>query len=64
MKKIKSALTSVLIIVIATLSLTACGEVTYTAESGFYYSSDKGHSYGDGAKEYAVGETVYPCVSE
>lgn len=62
MKKIKSALTSVLIIVIATLSLTACGEVTYTAESGFYYSSDKGHSYGDGTKEYAVGETVYMKV--
>lgn len=35
---------------------------TYTASSGFFYSSDKGHSYGDGTKEYEVGETVYMKV--
>jgi hypothetical protein len=37
-------------------------ETTYTANSGFYYSGDKGHSYGDGTKEYSVGETVYMKV--
>ena len=36
--------------------------VTYSAASGFYYSSDKGHTYGDGTKEYAVGESVYMKV--
>ncbi len=36
--------------------------LTYTAVSGFYYSSDKGHTYGDGTKEYAVGESVYMKV--
>lgn len=34
----------------------------YDASSGFYYSSDKGHSYGDGTKEYEVGKTVYMKV--
>ena len=62
MNKIKRTLASVFIIVLAMLSLTACREVTYTAVSGFYYSSDKGHTYGDGTKEYAVGETVYMKV--
>ena len=36
--------------------------VTYTAASGFYYSGDKGHTYGDGTKEYVVGESVYMKV--
>ena len=62
MNKIKRTLTAVFIVVMAMLSLTACGEVTYSAASGFYYSGDKGHSYGDGTKEYAVGETVYMKV--
>lgn len=35
---------------------------TYRASSGFYYSRDKGHSYGDGTKEYDVGDTVYMKV--
>jgi len=42
--------------------LSGCGEITYEAASGFFYSSDKGHSYGDGTKEYEVGETVYMKV--
>lgn len=62
MNKIKRTLTAVFIVVMAMLSLTACGKVTYSAASGFYYSGDKGHSYGDGTKEYAVGETVYMKV--
>lgn len=38
------------------------GETTYTAESNFFYSADKGHSYGDGTKEYEIGDTVYMKV--
>ena len=48
------------------VSLAGCSvpwsKVKYTAASGFFYSGDKGHSYGDGTKEYAVGETVYMKV--
>lgn len=46
--------------------LTGCSvpwsKTTYTAYSGFFYSGDKGHTYGDGTKEYTVGETVYMKV--
>ena len=38
------------------------GEPEYKAVSGFYYSSDNGHTYGDGTKEYSVGKTVYMKV--
>lgn len=38
------------------------GPTSYAAVSDFYYSSDKGHSYGDGTKEYAIGDTVYMKV--
>lgn len=38
------------------------GETTYSATSDFFYSSDKGHSYGDGTKEYEIGDTVYMKV--
>ena len=37
-------------------------ETTYSATSDFFYSSDKGHSYGDGTKEYEIGDTVYMKV--
>lgn len=43
--------------------LTGCDWNTYEAASGFYYSRDKGHTYGDGTKEYEVGETVYMKVT-
>ncbi|MBR6861449.1 MAG: hypothetical protein IKM73_09025 [Acidaminococcaceae bacterium] len=63
MKKFNRVL-ALLLMVIATMSLTACSlfSTSYTAASGFFYSSDKGHSYGDGTKEYEVGETVYMKV--
>lgn len=68
MNRIKRTLV-VLLFVIAAVSLTACGgkgfgpfKTTYKADSGFFYSSDKGHTYGDGIKEYTVGETVYMKV--
>lgn len=62
MNRIKRTVASVLLVALAAVSLTGCGETTYTASSGFFYSADKGHTYGDGTKEYAVGETVYMKV--
>ena len=64
MKRIQKAIAAVLLVVLATAMLTGCGlfTTTYTAASGFFYSADKGHSYGDGTKEYTVGETVYMKV--
>ena len=48
------------------VTLTGCDilptDTTYTADSGFFYSGDKGHTYGDGTKEYSIGETVYMKV--
>lgn len=64
MKNLKGVVVFLLTIVLATGVLTACGfgSVTYTATSGFFYSSDKGHTYGNGTKEYEVGDTVYMKV--
>lgn len=62
MKKIKKTLILLLATMLTMTSLTGCGEVEYKADSGFFYSGDKGHSYGDGTKEYEIGETVYMKV--
>lgn len=62
MKKIKIALVALIVTVFATGMLTGCGETTYSANSDFFYSADKGHNYGDGTKEYAIGDTVYMKV--
>lgn len=62
MKIFKKNIALVLVAILVMTSLTACGETTYSATSGFYYSSDKGHTYGDGTKEYGIGETVYMKV--
>ena len=62
MNRIKRVVVLLLVVVLATGVLTGCGSATYTAASGFFYSSDKGHSYGDGTKEYEIGETVYMKV--
>lgn len=55
---------ALLIIVIVIMStLSGCKkEPEYTAECDFSYSSDKGHVYGNGLKEYAVGDTIYMKV--
>ncbi|MDE6708103.1 MAG: hypothetical protein K2K06_08715 [Oscillospiraceae bacterium] len=58
----KKALSALLVAALAMGSLTGCGETTYSATSDFFYSSDKGHTYGDGTKEYAIGDTVYMKV--
>ena len=60
MKKKVFSLALALIMVLVTL--TGCGKASYSAASSFSYSSDKGHSYGDGTKEYSVGDTVYMKV--
>lgn len=58
-----SRICSLMLVAVMLMSLLAgCGKATYKADSGFFYSSDKGHSYGDGTKEYEVGETVYMKV--
>lgn len=62
MNRIKRVVVLLLTIVCVAGVLTGCGSVTYTAASGFFYSGDKGHSYGDGTKEYEIGETVYMKV--
>ena len=62
MKRFKKGLALFLAMAMTMVSLTGCGETTYTAASGFFYSGDKGHTYGDGTKEYAVGDTVYMKV--
>ncbi|MCM1381449.1 MAG: hypothetical protein NC192_05875, partial [Muribaculaceae bacterium] len=55
-------LTVLLTMALVLSSLTGCGETTYLADGSFFYSSDKGHTYGDGTKEYAIGDTVYMKV--
>lgn len=62
MKRFKRGFVLFLVTIMTMLSLTGCGEVEYKADSGFFYSGDKGHSYGDGTKEYEIGETVYMKV--
>ena len=66
MNKIKRTLASILLVALTAGVLSGCTmpwtKTTYTAASGFFYSGDKGHSYGDGTKEYEVGDTVYMKV--
>lgn len=62
MKTFNRVLALILTLIMVMSLLTACGKTEYKAASGFFYSADKGHSYGDGTKEYAVGETVYMKV--
>ena len=57
-----AALAALAAIVVALKVFVFKDPLTYTAVSGFYYSGDKGHTYGDGTKEYAVGESVYMKV--
>ena len=68
MKKIVSLIMVFAMMLSACLVFTSCDEedienasdeTYYVATSDFFYSEDKGHSYGNGTKEYAIGETVY-----
>ena len=62
MKKTKKVISILLVMVLFVISLASCGKASYSATTGFFYSGDKGHTYGDGTKEYEVGETVYMKV--
>lgn len=62
MNRIRRKLVLLVVVVFTMVSLTGCEDVEYKADSGFYYSSNKGHSYGDGTKEYEIGESVYVKV--
>lgn len=62
MKRVKRFSALLLVAVFVMTALTGCGKTEYAATSGFFYSGDKGHSYGDGTKEYEIGETVYMKV--
>lgn len=59
---------AMILAVIATLAcvvLTGCKEkpVTYSVDTAdFYYSADKGVTYGNRRKEFSVGETIYMQV--
>ena len=61
MNRLKKIVATLLMATIAMSLLTGC-KTEYKADSKFLYSSNKGHSYGDGTKEYVVGETVYMKV--
>ena len=66
MRRFQKKFTMLLVAALLVASLSGCdnpfAKATYSATSGFFYSSDKGHTYGDGTKEYTVGETVYMKV--
>lgn len=62
MNKFKRKLVLFFLAILTLSTLTGCKKTTYEAIAGFFYSGDKGHSYGDGTKEYEVGETVYMKV--
>ena len=67
MKRILKKITIAMVLIISLVALTACASLpfsktTYAAKTDFFYSNDKGHSYGNGTKEYAVGENVYMKV--
>lgn len=64
MKRVHRRLTLILALILVVSSLSGCGlgKAKYSATSSFLYSSDKGHSYGNGKKEYEVGKTVYMKV--
>lgn len=59
---IAAALVVAVIAIFVVISFFDFGPTKYTAASDFFYSADKGHSYGDGTKEYEIGDTVYMKV--
>lgn len=62
MKNLKKIVAVILILSSVMTCLTGCGKPKYKASSDFLYSSDKGHTYGNGTKEYEIGDTVYMKV--
>ena len=63
MKGICKKVSLLLVVLSALVLLSGCnGEKNYTAVSDFFFSVDQGHNYGNGAKEYEVGDTIYMKV--
>ena len=64
MKRVYRSLALVFALILVVPLLSGCGlwEAKYSATSSFLFSGDKGHSYGDGTKEYEIGKTVYMKV--
>ncbi len=77
MKELKKTLASMVAVALTIGALSGCGDKEdeesssdnsglfkpkYSADCDFFYSSDKGHTYGDGTKEYEIGDTVYMKV--
>ena len=67
MKSVKTIIAMFLAVVLISAAIIAVwliffNETAYSADAAFFYSADKGHSYGDGTKEYAIGDTVYMKV--
>lgn len=66
MKKFVSLIMAFVMMLPVCLAFVSCDEkqpeTYYVATADFFYSEDKGHSYGNGTKEYAIGETVYMQV--
>lgn len=70
MKKTITLLMVVILMMGVCVGLVACGkdenpdagQTYYVAAADFFYSEDKGHTYGNGTKEYEIGETVYMKV--
>lgn len=67
MKKIVTLLVAVILMMGVCVGFVGCDqsqdvETYYVAAADFFYSEDKGHTYGNGTKEYEIGETVYMKV--
>ncbi len=62
MKMLRKKISLLLVVITIMTCLTGCGEPKYKASCDFLYSSDKGHTYGNGTKEYEIGDTVYMKV--
>ena len=60
--KTKKVLAAFLAATLVMSSMVGCGDTTYSAACDFFYSNDKGHTYGNGTKEYVIGDTVYMKV--
>jgi hypothetical protein len=64
MKRSIALLLAILTLTSCLLVLTSCNDRSgsstyYVATSDFFYSSDKGKTYGNGKKEFKVDETIY-----
>ena len=63
MKKIVTLFATFILLIATFVGMAGCSkEPIYVAAADFFYSEDQGHTYGNGTKEYEVGETVYMKV--